>query len=153
MERYTMSLEEQLAVEFDEFIAQKGYSNRSEAMRDLIRDRIESERLKTWAEGHCVGTLSYVYNHHESELAGRVTSAQHDHHDITMSSMHVHLDHDNCLEVVILRGTIAVVRSFAESVIAERGVRHGKLHLVPVEMQESAHAPDGSRHIHSSPKT
>lgn len=153
MERFTMSLEDALAAQFDEFIRQQGYSNRSEAMRDLIRDRLESERLKESDDGYCVATLDYVYNHHESELAGRITSAHHAHHELTMSSMHVHLDHDNCLEIVILRGPINAVRDFANAVIAVRGVRHGHLHMVPVDMHESSHAPDGMRHVHSSPHT
>jgi len=153
MERFTISLEDKLASLFDDFIKQQGYSNRSEAMRDLIRDRLEHERLKQDSNGHCVATLSYVYNHHESELAGRITSAHHAHHELTMSSMHIHLDHDNCLEIAILRGSTQSVEQFAKSVIAVRGVRHGNLHMVPVEHTETAHTPTGQTHIHSHPRT
>ena len=153
MERLTISIEDQLAKQFDDFIRARGYSNRSEAIRDLIRERLESERLENWDEGHCIATLSYIYNHHESELASRITSVQHDHHDLTLSSMHVHMDHDNCLEVVILRGSIQSVRTFANLVMAARGVRHGKLHMVPVEITQQQHATSLVPHTHSNPIT
>ena len=153
MERLTISIEDQLAKQFDDFIRARGYSNRSEAMRDLIRERLESERLENWGEGHCVATLSYIYNHHESDLASRITSVQHEHHDLTLSSMHVHMDHDNCLEVVILRGSIQSVRTFANLVMAARGVRHGKLHMVPVEITQQQHATSLVPHTHSNPIT
>lgn len=153
MERFTMSLEDSLARQFDDFIRAKGYSNRSEAMRDLIREKLEEERLAHESSGFCVGTLSYVYNHHEWELAARITSAQHDHHELTMATMHVHLDHDNCLEVAALRGSIEAVRAFANQVIAARGVRHGNLHMVPVHVSETAHGTSGTAHVHSHPQT
>lgn len=153
MERLTISLETTLAKQFDDFIRARGYSNRSEAMRDLIRERLETERLQKWEEGYCIATLSYIYNHHESELASRITSAQHEHHDLTLSSMHVHLDHDNCLEIAILRGPTQEVRTFANTVIAARGVRHGNLHMVPVEMREEKHPASSHAHTHSYPIT
>jgi len=153
MERFTMSLEDDLAKQFDEYINEKGYSNRSEAMRDIIRERLESVRLNDNKSGACIGSLSYVYNHHESELAGRVTSAHHNHHDLTLATMHVHLDHDNCLETVILKGPIQEVQGFSDAIQAVRGVRHGKLHMVPVEVSVSSHSPDGKIHTHSRPTT
>ena len=153
MERFTMSLEDELASQFDQFIREHGYSNRSEAMRDLIRHRLEAERLERSEQGDCVAALGYVYNHHESELAGRVTSAHHDHHELTMSTTHVHLDHDNCFEIAILRGPIGNVRRFANGMIAQRGIRHGSLQMIPVETEEEAHHPDGASHVHSRPRT
>lgn len=153
MERFTMSLEDDLAKQFDEFIRTKGYSNRSEAMRDMIRARLEEERLRKDETGFCIATLSYVYNHHESELASRVTSSHHDHHDLTMSTTHVHMDHDNCLEIAILRGPTKSVREFSESLMAVRGVRHGSLHMVPVTMEEASHDGHGHAHVHSHPRT
>lgn len=153
MERFTMSLEDDLARQFDEYISQKGYSNRSEAMRDIIRERLEKVRLSENQNGWCVASLSYVYNHHESELATRVTSAHHHHHDLTQATLHVHLDHDNCLETVILKGPVEEVRSFSDSIKAVRGVRHGHLHMVPVEISETSHSPEGKIHTHSRPKT
>ena len=153
MERITISLDKGLARQFDTFINEFGYSNRSEALRDLIRERLEQERLQRWDEGYCVAALSYVYNHHELELARRVTSLHHDHHDLTLSSVHIHLDHDNCLEVALVRGPTAQVRAFANTVFAERGVRHGRLHLIPVEMREERHGQSPHAHIHSNPIT
>ncbi|MBA4142161.1 MAG: nickel-responsive transcriptional regulator NikR [Nitrosospira sp.] len=153
MERLTISLDNQLSEQFDVLMRERGYLNRSEAMRDLIREYLESARLENNVQGHCIATLSYIYNHHESGLASRVTSVQHDHHDLTLSSMHVHMDHDNCLEVVILRGAIQDVKHFAHHVIATRGVRHGKLHIVPVEIKQEQHGPASEPHIHSNPLT
>jgi len=154
MERFTISLENQLAQQFDTLIASHNYSNRSEAIRDLIRERLEGERLKNAGDtGYCIATLSYVYNHHESELAKRITATHHDHHDLTMSSTHIHLDHDNCLEIVILRGLSAEVRQFANSVIAVRGVRHGNVQMIPIEHSEVAHSSTGQTHTHSHPCT
>ena len=151
MERFTISLDEQLAQQFDALIKRLGYQNRSEAVRDMVRQRLEADRLKQEAAPYCIASLSYVYNHHERDLASRLMTLQHDHHDLGLSTMHVHLDHDNCLETVILRGSTAQVRCFADSVIAERGVRHGQLNLVPVDMNMQHH--HHGEHIHSHPKT
>ena len=153
MERLTISLDNRLSKQFDDLTQARGYTNRSEAMRDLIREKLETERLKEGNEGHCVATLTYIYNHHENDLATRIASAQHAHHDLILSSMHVHMDHKNCLEVAILRGSILSVRNFADLVMATRGVRHGKLHMVPVEITQAQHSPTASSHIHSNPLT
>jgi CopG family nickel-responsive transcriptional regulator len=96
-----------------------------------------------------VATVSYVYNHHERQLASRLASSQHAHHGLSLSTLHVHLDHDNCLETVVLRGPQAEVRAFAESLIAERGVRHGKIHIVPVEVEYTQ--VRGAPHMHLRP--
>ena len=151
MERITISLDSALAKKFDDFISEHGYTNRSEAMRDLIRQRLETEQLEETKSGFCVGTLSYVYNHHEMELASRITDAHHHHHELNLSSMHVHLDHDHCLEVAIMRGPIDEVREFANEVMAERGVRHGKLNMVPIDVSEKSHTGEGKPHVHSRP--
>lgn len=152
MERFTISLDESLARQFDELIAARGYGNRSEAVRDLIRAAIEGDRQRDPASGHCVANLSYVYNHHERELAERLTGMQHAHHDLTVAAMHSHLDHDNCLETVILKGTTAEVRQFADQMMAERGVRHGQLNLVTLEAEHHhAHGEYGDAHVHYRP--
>ena len=148
MERFTISLEERLAKEFDALIRNKGYRNRSEAVRDMLRGSIEGARMARDEAPYCTGCLSYVYNHHERDLAERLTAHQHDHHDLCVSTMHAHLDHDNCLETVILRGPTTEVRRFAERLIAERGVRHGNLNLVPVDIKSARHS-----HVHSQPRT
>ncbi|GKS69087.1 transcriptional regulator, CopG family [Nitrosomonas sp. PY1] len=155
MERFTISMDEELFEQFDKISSARGYDNRSEAIRDLVREYLEVSRLQKDNKGYCIATLTYIYNHHERDLAALVTSSHHEHHDITLSSMHVHMDHDNCLEVAILRGTIQDVRHFANKVIAKNGIRHGKLHIVPIEVSEFAHqhADNVHRHTHSSPRT
>ena len=148
MERFTISLDDELAHEFDRLIEQRGYSNRSEAVRDILRAHLDRLREESDASAHCVGSLSYVYNHHERDLAERLTRLQHAHHDLTVSTMHAHLDHDHCIESVILRGPASDVRRFADAVVAERGVRHGQLNLVTVELDVTApHA-----HVHLKPR-
>ena len=159
MERITISLDEALAREFDALIERRGYQNRSEAFRDLLRDHLEAARQSAEAgdTGHCVANLSYVYDHHARDLAERLTTLQHDHHDLTVATMPAHLDHDNCLESVILRGPTGAVRAFADALTAERGVRHGQINVVSVEVASSAHShgyrPRGAvTHVHLKPK-
>lgn len=158
MERITITLDDGLLAQFDDYMQRNGYENRSEAFRDVVREKLEGERLDSGAASHCIGCLSYVFNHHERELARRLTQAQHDHHDLSLSTLHVHLDHDNCLEAMILRGPTEDVRVFANAVVSQRGVRHGNLNIVPadVEMDRHSHGLDGdtrTAHVHSRPKT
>jgi len=147
MQRFTISLDDHLAREFDTYLDGRGYANRSEAVRDLIRQALESRRVYVQAAPHCVASLSYVYDHHARQLAERLTEAQHHAHDLVVSSMHVHLDHNHCLETVVLRGPTLEVRHLAERISAEAGVRHGHLNLIPVDAE--AVGP----HVHSRPKT
>lgn len=160
MERITISLDAELAAEFDRLIGERGYRNRSEAMRDLLRAHLEQLRQPQGGAGHCVANLSYVFNHHQRELAERLTALQHGQHDLTVATMHAHLDHENCLETVLLRGPTAAVRGFADALIAERGVRHGQLNLIDVELDSGAGHEHGYRpargghgHLHLKPKT
>ena len=148
MQRVTITLDDDLGEQFDAYLARRGYANRSEAMRDLIRARLEQERLDPDEQGDCMGVLSYVYNHHERELAKRVTEAHHARHDLSVSTLHVHLDHENCLESVVLQGEVGAVRQFADGLIAQPGIRHGQLHLVPVEASSTAHVHSGDAHAH-----
>lgn len=158
MERFTISLSKTLAEEFDALIHQKGYQNRSEAVRDILRDLLSSERLQRDEAPNCVAALSYVYNHHTRDLAERLTSLQHAHHHLVLSSMHVHLDHVDCLETLMLRGPTRDVTAFANTLMAEPQVRHGRLNLVPVEIHDHhEHEHDhehehAHHHLHSSPK-
>ncbi len=142
MRRITISVEESLAQQFDDLIERRGYANRSEAFRDLLRTRIESERKARYTTLHCVATVTYIYNHHERELSSRLNSAQHAHHDLCVTTSHIHLDHDNCLETVVLRGKFKDVSSFADRLVAESGVRHGNIHIVPVQLDAPA------KHLH-----
>ncbi len=154
MERFTISLDEHLAEAFDRWIAERGYANRSEAVRDLFRAELERSRQQLPQGLQCVANLSYVYRHHERELGERLTRMQHAHHDLTLSTMHVHLDHEHCLETVLLRGPTADVRRFADSLCAERGVHHGKLNLISVETHQSHHhGGEAASHVHVKPAT
>jgi CopG family transcriptional regulator, nickel-responsive regulator len=155
MERFTISLDDDLARDFDAFVAARGHENRSEAVRDLIRARLEAERQGA-SSGHCVASLSYVYNHHARELAERLAEQQHAHHDLTIASLHVHLDHENCLESVLLQGPTTAVRELAGRLTAEPGVRHGALNLVSVDRTErhthAPYAPSRQPHVHLKPR-
>jgi CopG family transcriptional regulator, nickel-responsive regulator len=149
MQRLTISIDDDLARTFDRLVREKGYENRSEAFRDLVRKELGEEQLLKGKAKHCVGTLSYVYNHHERQLAARLTSMQHDHHDMTVSTMHAHLDHENCIETVILRGPTAAVTRFAQDVIAQTGVRHGKFYPIPVDLESGKKSGHAHHHPHA----
>jgi CopG family nickel-responsive transcriptional regulator len=146
MKRLTMSLDDQLADAFDAIVRERGYENRSEAFRDLLRQDLGQARLAEAPDGPCVATLGYVYNHHQRQLAARLTDLQHDHHELTVSTMHAHLDHAHCVETLILRGRTNEVRAFAQSVIAQPGVTHGHLQVIPMT-SEGHH---GHEHLHPS---
>ena len=122
--RFGVSLDEELLDPFDALCAVKGYSNRSEAIRDLIRKALVAEEWHQ-ADGQGAGTLTLVYDHHKNDLARRLTQMQHDEHDIIIATLHVHLDHHNCLEVLILKGEAARVRALADKLISCKGVKHG----------------------------
>jgi CopG family nickel-responsive transcriptional regulator len=147
MERITMSIDEALAKAFDQLISDRGYTSRSEAMRDLLRREVEGHRQGRDPKTFCVASLSYVYDHHARNLAERLTETQHAHHDLVTATMHVHLDHDHCMENVMLKGPTAAVRAFADHVLAERGVRHGQLNIITVEAGD-AHDQTGAGKYH-----
>jgi CopG family nickel-responsive transcriptional regulator len=146
MERITMSIDEALAKEFDALIAKRGYGSRSEAMRDLLRREVESDRVKYEARAFCVASLSYVYNHHLRDLAERLTAAQHRRHDLVVATMHVHLDHEHCLETTVLKGGTAAVRGLADEIKAQRGVRHTAINLITVDPGDTHALPGAHRH-------
>ena len=150
MERITVSLDDELLNHFDGFIRRKGYTNRSEAVRDILRDLLQEDRLSTGEAPHCVASLSYVYNHHERELSRRLADIQHAHHDLIRATVHVHLDHENCLEVSLLEGPTSVVRDVADAISAETGVRHSRVNLIPVDVTvtDGLHDADGLQHRH-----
>jgi CopG family nickel-responsive transcriptional regulator len=141
MQRVTISLDDQLGRDFDELLKEQAYESRSEAMRDLVRGAVEANRVELDGASQCVANLSYVYNHRTRDLGQRLNEAGHQHHDLVLATTHVHLDHEECLETTILRGPIALVRSFADRVRAERGVRFAALNLVRVEPNHD-HASD-----------
>ncbi len=124
--RFGVSIPEDLLDKFDQLIGGKGYTNRSEAIRDLIRDRLVEDQ---WSQSmrEVVGTVTVVYNHEQSELAQKLTEIQHRNHALIISAVHVHLDAHNCLEVLIIRGSSEEVRRAGELLISTRGVKHGKI--------------------------
>jgi CopG family nickel-responsive transcriptional regulator len=151
MQRLTITVDDEFAAELDRIIAGRGYQNRSEAIRDLARAGMRESAEAARDNRNCVAALVYVYDHNSREMSKRLTNLFHDHHELSHSAMHVHLDHGSCMEVAILRGPEAQVRHVADHVIAERGVRHGRLVCVPVtaETEKHAHSGEGShRHVH-----
>ncbi len=128
VKRFGISLDSSLLKSFDSLIKKKGYASRSEAIRDLIRDSLVKEE---WEYGNkdTVGAISIVYSHDTRELSDTLTDIQHNFHTSVVSSLHVHLDHHNCLEVIIVRGKGREIKKIADRLIGTRGVKHGKLSL------------------------
>ena len=139
MQRMTISLEEELLATVDRLCERRGYTSRSEALRDIIRDAALREASAA-GTGPCVAALSYVYDHETRDLARRLTTSQHRHHDLSVATLHVHISDRECLEVAVLKGDAAEVRAFADGVVTQRGVRFGHVHLVPLEA--AGDAPD-----------
>ena len=126
LSRIGIALDSDLLDRFDRSIAKSGYTNRSEAFRDLIRDRLVRERTAA-PDAVVVGTVTLIYNHHASGITEKLTEAQHANHDLVVSTTHAHLDHDSCLEVLIVHGKAARVAHFADLLIGLKGVEHGRL--------------------------
>lgn len=124
--RFGVSMDEHLLQRFDNFISRKSYANRSEAVRDLIRNYLVQEE---WREKgrEMVGIITLVYNHRTRGLADTLTDLQHHFHDLVISTMHLHLDEDNCLEVLVIKGVVDKIKTVADKLISTRGVKHGKL--------------------------
>jgi len=124
--RFGISIDERLLKRFDGLLVEKGYLNRSEAIRDLIRNALVEEQ---WAHENeeAVGTVSLVYDHHTRDLSDKLTEHQHSHHRNIISALHVHLDEHHCLEVVVIKGKSGVIRKLAEELIGTKGVKHGRL--------------------------
>jgi CopG family transcriptional regulator, nickel-responsive regulator len=126
LSRIGVAIDSSLLEKFDSYIGQRGYTNRSEAFRDLIRDALIGEKAEK-QDSLVVGTLTLVYDHHVRQLSDRLTAMQHDHFHLVLSTLHVHLDHHNCLEVLILKGKAAAVQKMADALISTKGVMHGRL--------------------------
>ena len=124
--RFGVSMDENLLQRFDTLISRKGYANRSEAMRDLIREHLVEEESREKGR-EMIGTITMVYNHHTRGLSDSLTDLQHHFHNLVISTMHLHLDEDNCLEVLVVKGKVNKIKSIADKLISTRGVKHGKL--------------------------
>lgn len=124
--RFGISIENDLLEKFERLIQERNYSNRSEAIRDLIRDELVREQWQD-SEAEAVGTVTIIYDHGVGDLTYLLTRIQHDFHQQIISTMHVHLDHDHCLEVLAVRGQTKIIRKIADKLISLKGVKHGKL--------------------------
>lgn len=132
MQRVTITLDDDLLETLDSLSQRRGYNNRSEAIRDILRSALAQEATQQHGtQGFAV--LSYVYEHEKRDLASRIVSTQHHHHDLSVATLHVHINHDDCLEIAVLKGDMGDVQHFADDVIAQRGVRHGHLQCLPKE--------------------
>ena len=147
MQRITITIDDELAAELDRFMAARGYANRSEAIRDLTRSGLQQAATEVAGARPCIAALVYVYDHETRELAQRLTRDYHERHDLAQTTLHMHLDHESCMEVTVLKGRGADVREFADHIIAERGVRHGHVVYLPAD---GAHTHGrGASHSHS----
>lgn len=126
LSRIGVAIDSELLRKFDDLIASRGYNNRSEAFRDLIRDELV-ERAWEQPNSDVVGTVTLVYDHHVRMLNEKLTDLQHDHFHHILSTLHVHLDHDNCLEVLVVKGKASSVKKIADALISTKGVKHGRL--------------------------
>lgn len=126
LSRIGVAIDSKLLERFDRLISQRGYTNRSEAFRDLIRDELV-ERAWESPDSQVVGTVTLVYDHHVRLLNEKLTDLQHDFHRSILSTLHVHLDHDHCLEVLVVKGRASEVQRIADALIATKGVKHGRL--------------------------
>jgi CopG family nickel-responsive transcriptional regulator len=152
MRRVTITLDEELLAGIDRLVKARGYQGRSEAMRDLARSGLNTAAESRGVSGDCVAALVYVYEHDSRVLAKRLARIFHDHHDLSVSALHVPLDHETSLEVSVLRGSSAAVRRMAEQVIAERGVLYGRLVMTPVDIESEVHDHGDARphrHLHT----
>jgi CopG family transcriptional regulator, nickel-responsive regulator len=126
LSRTGVALDSELLARFDRFISRQGYTNRSEAFRDLIRDRLVTKATAS-GDTPVVGSITVIYDHHIRLLTEKLTQLQHDFHHLIVSTTHAHLDHDTCLEVVIVKGKAKDVQKLADLIISTKGVQHGRL--------------------------
>ena len=146
MQRITITIEDDLLAEIDAAAEARGYQNRSEVIRDLARAGLQQDAEET-PSGQCVAALVYVYDHAARDLSKRLVQNFHGHHDLSLATLHVHLDDDSCMEVTALKGASSEVRHLADHVIAERGVRYGRVVMIPTAADKKSHKR-GHKHTH-----
>jgi CopG family transcriptional regulator, nickel-responsive regulator len=146
MQRITITIEDELLAEIDAAAEARGYQSRSEIIRDLARAGLQQSTENADASGQCVAALVYVYDHASRDLSKRLVQNFHGHHDLSLATLHVHLDDDSCMEVTALKGSSSEVKHLAEHVIAERGVRYGRVVMIPVSSRKSVRKASGHRH-------
>ena len=148
MQRVTITIDDELDAELDRFMQARGYVNRSEATCDLARSGLQQAAVEVGGSWPCVAALVYLYDHEARELPKRLTRDFHDRHDLAQATLHVHLDHESCMEVTVLKGRGADVQKFADHIIAERGVRHGRVVYLPADGMHSHGRGAGHGHAH-----
>lgn len=150
MQRVTLTLDNDLVEEIDRFMQRRGYHSRSEAVRDILRSGFQQEGADESEHGKtCVAALVYVYDRETRELTKRLAQMRADHHDLMVATTSVDLDHSSCLEVALMRGQTPTVRHLGDHIVKERGVRHGKLVVVPVDVARETHQHGPGRpHVH-----
>lgn len=127
--RFGVSIEQDLLENYDRLIAERGYATRSEALRDLIREALIQQKIEMNSETHALGSLTLVYDHHASNLLQEMAQIQHNFHELILSVMHLHVNHNDCLEIIALRGIVHEIVSLANGLISLKGIKHGKLFL------------------------
>jgi CopG family nickel-responsive transcriptional regulator len=147
MQRVTITIDDDLDSELNRFMRARGYANRSEAIRDLARSGLQQAAAETGGSRPCVAALIYVYDHEARDLPSRLTRDFHHRHDLAQATLHMHLDHDSCMEVTVLKGRGTDIQEFADHIIAERGVRHG--HVVYLPAEATHHHGPGETHSHA----
>ena len=146
--RFGISVEEELIESFDKLSEDRGYGNRSEALRDLMRDALVQSRVNAQPDKtEVIASLTLVYDHHARELSDRMASLQHEHYGLVISVLHIHVSHDDCMEVIAMRGKAGEVRRLADSLLSLKGVKNGRL-FITLPGQHIA-KPDTTRHHHS----
>jgi len=146
MQRVTMTIDDELMDSLDAYMRASGHQNRSEAVRDLVRAGLMTQPSIDDGARRCMAALVYVYDHETRQLSKRLMDDHHSHSDLSIAAVHVHVDAESCLEVSLLRGPKAEVEHFAQHVIGERGVRYGRLVVVPASAEGPAHDHDHDHH-------
>jgi len=149
LSRIGVALDSDLLKRFDDFISRLGYTNRSEAFRDLIRDRLVAERTAS-PSATVVGTVTLIYDHHAHGVTEKLTELQHASHELVVSTSHAHLDYDSCLEVLIVHGKSKQVEEFAGRLIGLKGVQHGRLVMTVAQPTAGHHHTNGKPHTHKN---
>ena len=155
--RFGVSIEDELLESFDGLSAERGYGNRSEAVRDLMRDALVQAQVKTHPDHtEVIASLTLVYDHHARELADKMAAIQHDHHGMVISVLHVHISHDDCMEVIAMQGKASKIHHLADALLKLKGVKHGKLFTtLPAKAIAKRHAAahtHGKEHSHKHEK-
>jgi CopG family nickel-responsive transcriptional regulator len=148
MQRLTITIDDELDAELTRYMRARGYDNRSEALRDLARAGLQQAAVEVGGSRPCVAALIYVYDHEARDLPKRLTHDFHERHDLAQATLHMHLDHENCMEVTVLKGRGTDVQDFANRIIAERGVRHGHVVYLPADGAHDHSHGHGHSHSH-----